>query len=81
MLAHDHWSIENMLHWHLDINFMEDASRAKKGYATQNLSLVSKLALQFVRNYSNDKISIKKRLFKTSLNTDSMLQLLTNYNF
>ena len=81
MLARGHWSIENMLHWHLDVNFMEDASRARKGYAAQNLSLVRKLALQVARNYTKDKISIKKRLFKASLNADYMLQLLTNYNF
>lgn len=62
MLARGHWSIENLLHWHLDVNFMEDAARARKGFAAHNLSLIRKMALQIVRNY-NDKKSIKTDCF------------------
>ena len=38
-LIRGHWSIENQLHWHLDITFKEDACRARAGYASQNLSV------------------------------------------
>ena len=80
MLARGHWTIENLLHWHLDVAFLEDASRARKGFAAQNLSLIRKLALQVVRNY-NDKRSIRKRLFKASLNAEYMTDLIKNYKF
>lgn len=80
MLARGHWTIENLLHWHLDVTFLEDASRARKGNAAQNLSLIRKLALQVVRNYS-DKRSIRKRLFKASLNEEYMIDMVKNYNF
>lgn len=40
MLARGHWTIENNLHWMLDVTFKEDASRARKGYAAENLSLL-----------------------------------------
>ena len=30
MLARGHWSIENQLHWNLDVTFLEDACRARK---------------------------------------------------
>ncbi len=80
MLARGHWTIENLLHWHLDVTFLEDASRARKGNAAQNLSLIRKLALQVVRNYS-DKRSIRKRLFKASLNEKYMIGMVKNYNF
>ena len=63
MLARGHWTIENNLHWMLDVTFKEDTSRARKGYAAENLSLVRKLALQIVKQH-NDKRSIKKRLFE-----------------
>lgn len=29
-LVRDHWSIENKLHWHLDVTFKEDACRVKR---------------------------------------------------
>jgi predicted transposase YbfD/YdcC len=44
-----HWAIENGLHWVLDVVFREDASRARRGYAQQNLALLRKLALNVVR--------------------------------
>lgn len=54
MLARGHWSIENQLHWNLDVTFKEDVSRARKDYAAQNLSAIRKLALQVVKGH-NDK--------------------------
>jgi predicted transposase YbfD/YdcC len=32
-----HWSIENNLHWQLDVSFHVDSSRTRKDYAPQNL--------------------------------------------
>jgi len=75
MLARGHWSIENQLHWNLDVTFKEDASRARKGYAAQNLSTIRKLALQVVKGH-NDKRSLKKRRFRASLSQDYLMELL-----
>lgn len=61
-----HWTIDNNLHWMLDVTFKEDASKARKGYAAENLSLVRKLALQIVKQH-NDKRSIKKTTFPSSI--------------
>lgn len=60
-----HWSIENQLHWHLDITVKEDACRAKTGYTLQNLSVLRKMALHV--SEQDDKLSIKKRLYKAAL--------------
>lgn len=80
MLARGHWSIENQLHWLLDVAFHEDACRARKGFAPQNLSLIRKMALQCVKE-QKDKCSIKKRLFRASLSTDYLISLLKNFTF
>ena len=77
MLARGHWTIENNLHWMLDVTFKEDASRARKGYAAENLSLVRKLALQIVKQHNN-KRSIKKRLFRAALSQDYLKEILLN---
>ncbi len=34
-----HWSIENPLHWVLDVVFREDASQAKTGFTDENMAL------------------------------------------
>lgn len=80
LLARGHWSIENQLHWHLDVTFKEDASRSRKGYASQNLSCIRKLALQVVKNFS-DKISLRRKRFLASISPDYMLKILLSAKF
>ncbi len=80
MLARGHWSIENQLHWNLDVTFKEDACRARKGYAAQNLSTLRKLAMQIIKGHS-DKRSIKKRLFRAALSQEYLLELLIAARF
>ena len=43
-----HWSIENQLHWCLDVIFDEDSSQAKKDLSPLNLNVLRKgiIALQ-----------------------------------
>lgn len=62
-----HWSIENQLHWHLDVTFGEDASRARRGNAPQNLSVLRKMALHRIA-MDDSKLSKKKRRFKAAMN-------------
>ena len=45
-----HWSVENNLHWQLDVSFNEDYGR-KKNNAAVNFSLVSKTALSMLKHY------------------------------
>lgn len=70
-----HWSIENQLHWHLDVTFNEDANRSRKGNAPQNLNILRKVALQRIRRMS-DKLSLKKRRFRASMNIDYLQKII-----
>lgn len=45
-----HWSIENQLHWCLDVIFDEDGSRARKDLSPLNLNVLRKAALALCRN-------------------------------
>src|SRR3954453_2735530 len=56
-----HWSIENQLHLHLDVSFDEDASRTRKDYAPENLSLIRRIALDILRAHP-DKRSIRRKM-------------------
>lgn len=74
-LGRGHWSIENDLHWHLDVTFNEDACRARTKNAPINLSTIRKLGL-FLLNQNNENLSLKKRRYKAALNDDYLLQLI-----
>lgn len=44
-----HWSIENSLHWVLDVTFGDDQSRVRKGNAPQNMLILKKAALNLLQ--------------------------------
>jgi predicted transposase YbfD/YdcC len=44
-----HWSIENELHWVLDVAFREDECRVRAGHAAENLSMLRQLALSLLK--------------------------------
>jgi predicted transposase YbfD/YdcC len=48
-----HWSIENNLHWQLDVSFREDECRVRTDPAPANLSVIRRFALGLLRNYLN----------------------------
>lgn len=58
-VARQHWSIENNLHWQLDVSFNEDNQRKKRN-AAQNVSLINKLALTLLKQ-DTSKGSIKSK--------------------
>lgn len=62
-ITRKHWSIENNLHWILDVHFREDFCKAKQGHAIHNLSLLRKICYNLVKlDNSFGKISFKKKL-------------------
>lgn len=56
-----HWSVENQLHWSLDVAFGEDASRKRKGNQAQNFATLRRIALNVVKTYKGDNRSIRRR--------------------
>ena len=54
-----HWGVENPLHWVLDVCFGEDQSRARTGYAAENLATLRRLALNVLRREKTKKRGIK----------------------
>jgi predicted transposase YbfD/YdcC len=45
-----HWSIENRLHWTLDVVFNEDQSRVRKDNAGENMALVRHITINMLNN-------------------------------
>ena len=55
-----HWSIENALHWQLDVSFREDAARNRKDHGTANIAILRRRALDIARrDTSKGSLSIK----------------------
>jgi predicted transposase YbfD/YdcC len=58
-----HWSIENNLHWVLDMTFREDESRVRDRHVANNLGWLRRLALTLFKQHSGKQsIAMKRRL-------------------
>ena len=68
-----HWSIENQLHWILDVTFEEDASRIRTGNAPENIALLKRWSINLLNQETSFKRSTRQ---KAMLITDSLLILI-----
>lgn len=44
-----HWSVENRLHWCMDVAFADDQMRARTGHAAHNLAVLKRITLNLIR--------------------------------
>jgi len=56
-----HWSIENSLHWQLDVTFGEDQCRIRKGHGDENFSTLRRTALSLLKQEKSAKVGVKNK--------------------
>lgn len=76
-ITRSHWGIENQLHWVLDVNFAEDASRARKENAPENLAILRRLALNILRA-NPDRTSIRRKIKRAGWDDAFLLATLSH---
>lgn len=76
-IVRSHWSIENQLHWILDVVFDEDASRARKDNAAENLAILRRFAINIVRSHPA-KFSMRQKLKTAAWDDTFLLDLLSH---
>lgn len=67
--ARAHWSVENGLHWVLDVVFDEDHARNRKDHGPENLATLRKLALN-VLNRARPGISVRRKRKRSGWSND-----------
>ncbi|SDZ73079.1 Predicted transposase YbfD/YdcC associated with H repeats [Arachidicoccus rhizosphaerae] len=78
-----HWGIENKLHWTLDVAFREDQSKKREGNAAQNFSLMTKVALNLIKNHNpgekdkgGTRISARRKRNMAAWDNDYLLEMI-----
>lgn len=74
-----HWSIENGLHWVLDVVFREDARRVYDRTAAENVAFLNRLALSLLRG-DTGKGSLKVKRKRAGWHIPYLAQLLGFYS-
>jgi predicted transposase YbfD/YdcC len=71
-----HWGVENKVHWIMDVCFREDQSRARAGYAAENLATLRRLALNLLQREKTEKRGIRGKQLNASWDHAYLLRLL-----
>jgi len=72
-----HWSIENGLHWVLDIAFNEDRSRVRKDHAPANLAVLRHMAVNLLKQETSAKGGINAKRLQAGWNEDYLIKVLS----
>lgn len=70
-----HWSIENGLHWSLDVGFREDRQIVKKINLAENLAVVRRIAFTLLRR-DKKALSLENKRMKAALSSDYLEEIL-----
>lgn len=62
-----HWTIENNLHWNLDVVFREDQQQKKKDNSPINFNMMSKIALGMLEKNKTKKLSKNRMRLRAAL--------------
>lgn len=71
-----HWTVENNLHWVLDVSFDEDACRVCKGHAPENLSILRHIALNLLGQDKATKAGVAAKRKKAGWDDAYLLKIL-----
>jgi predicted transposase YbfD/YdcC len=72
----EHWTIENGVHWRLDVLFQEDLCRTRKDHGPANLAVLRKITLNLLQTHpSKSSINLKRQ--RAGWDETFFLELLT----
>jgi predicted transposase YbfD/YdcC len=71
-----HWSVENRLHWVLDVSFDEDQARQRKSHSAENFSRLRRIALNLLRRETTRRRGIKGKRLIAAWDHNYLLKLL-----
>ena len=76
-ITRSHWSIENQLHWVLDVHFDEDGSRTRMDNAPENLAILRRLALNILRSHPHNA-SIRRKIKRAGWDDAFLMAMLSH---
>ena len=74
-IVRGHWSIENQLHWVLDVVFDEDACRTRKNNGPENFAILRRAAINLIRAHPA-RISMRQKVKRAGWEDAFLLSLI-----
>ena len=71
-----HWSIENQLHWSLEVTFNEDRFRVRSGNGAESFSVLRRMALNLLKAEESTKRSLAGKRKDAAWDNNYLLNVL-----
>lgn len=65
-----HWSIENSLHWILDVAMREDEARMRKDHGAENMAVIRHIAINLLKKETTEKVGVHAKRLIAACNND-----------
>lgn len=75
-IVRGHWTIENGLHWVLDVALHQDHTRIRTGHAPENLATLHHIALNLLKQERTEKLGIKNKRLAAGWDHDYLLRVI-----
>jgi predicted transposase YbfD/YdcC len=75
-----HWSIENNLHWILDVGFGEDSAKGCQGYSAENLAVIRHMGMNLLSRDKKTKVGMKTKRLKAGWDNRYLEDVLNTLN-
>lgn len=73
-----HWSVENSLHWVLDVTFSEDGCRARTKNAPENMAILRRMVTNVLRKIKKPNETLKGCRIRASANDTKLLHYVSS---
>jgi len=70
-----HWTVENNLHWCLDVAFNEDKCRIRHKQAAANFAAIRRFALALLKNAKMSKLGLKNQRLQAAWSDDFLAKI------
>lgn len=71
-----HWSIENSLHWILDVALREDEARVRKDHGAENMAVVRHIAINLLKKEKTEKVGIQAKRLRAACDNEYLGKVL-----
>jgi predicted transposase YbfD/YdcC len=74
-----HWTVENSLHWSLDMSFREDECRIRRDNGAEFFAVMRRLSINVIKKDTSKKAGIHRKQRMAAMNPDYAMHLLRQF--
>jgi len=75
----DHWTVENSLHWSLDMAYREDECRIRRDNGAEFFAVLRRLSMNIIKKDTSKKAGVNRKRKMAAMDPDYHLKLIQQF--